>query len=150
MPDVTASYGTSLVFIAFFLDIFIYFWGPFMSELLYLHQIFIDCVSNQYWYVKMLDVSASYELPLNFITFLRILHKIEEYPYPPNLCRLSVQSIHLFWYVDMPDVTTSWGRFPGLIGFLKFNVWYVVFHQTFINFILSYVIAYYESMYSIK
>ena len=39
MADVTASYGTP-VFWAFS------YW-PFMSELLYLHQTFTDCVSNQ-------------------------------------------------------------------------------------------------------
>ena len=38
MLDVTASYGTSFDFIAFFMFIF---------ELLYLHQTFTDCVSNQ-------------------------------------------------------------------------------------------------------
>ena len=46
MSDVTASYGTPLNFIVF-LGIFIHNWQPFMSEVLYLHQTFTDCVFNQ-------------------------------------------------------------------------------------------------------
>ena len=46
MLDVTASYGTSLEFIAFFLGIFIHNWRSFMSDLLYLHQTFTSCVSD--------------------------------------------------------------------------------------------------------
>ena len=56
MPDVTASYGTPFDFIVFF-GIFIHYYSPVMSELLYLHQIFTDYVSNQYLYVKMPDVT---------------------------------------------------------------------------------------------
>ena len=55
-----------------FSSIFIHFWQPFISELLYIHQTFTDCISNQYWYVKMSDVSdetANYGMPTNFITF---------------------------------------------------------------------------------
>ena len=38
----------------------------------------------------------------------------------------------------MPDVTTSYGRFPGFIGnFGNFNVWYVALNQAFINFVES-------------
>ena len=47
MPDVSASYGTSLDLIAF-LSVFIHNWWPFMSELYYLHQTFTDSVSDQY------------------------------------------------------------------------------------------------------
>ena len=52
-----------------FLVIFIhYYWRVFMTKVLYLYQTFTDCVSNQCWYVKMPDVTASYGMPLNFIT----------------------------------------------------------------------------------
>ena len=58
--------------------------------------------------------------------------------YPPNFYGLSVLSVYLCWYIDMPDVTTSNGSFPGLIRFFgNFNVWYVILHQTFINFVES-------------
>ena len=40
MPDVTESYEMHLDFIQFFARIF-------MSELLYIHQTFTDCLSNQ-------------------------------------------------------------------------------------------------------
>ena len=65
MPDMTASYGTPFDFIAFF--------GCFhtflMPELLYFHQTFTNCISNQYLYVEMPDVTASYGMPLSSITF---------------------------------------------------------------------------------
>ena len=35
----------------------------------FLHQTFTDCISNQYWYVKMPDVTASYGTLLDFITY---------------------------------------------------------------------------------
>ena len=53
MPDVTASYGTLLGFIAF-LGIFVCYRRPFMSELSYFHQISTDCVSNQYTHFDLL------------------------------------------------------------------------------------------------
>ena len=37
-----------------FLGIFIHYWQPFMSEVLYLHQTFTDCMSNQYTHFDML------------------------------------------------------------------------------------------------
>ena len=45
MPDVTASYGKFINFIAF-LGILIHYQQPFMSEKLYFHQIFTDSVSD--------------------------------------------------------------------------------------------------------
>ena len=50
MPGVTVSYGMPFDFIALFLGIFIHFvlLTIYMSELLYLHQTFTDCVPNQY------------------------------------------------------------------------------------------------------
>ena len=58
-----------------FLGIFIHFWRLFMSELLYLCQTFPDCVSNQFWYIKISDMTACYGIPLNIITFF-LLYKI--------------------------------------------------------------------------
>ena len=67
------------------LSIFIHFWRTFMSELLYLHQTFTDCVSNQYWYVKMSDMTSSYGTLLDFIAFLRLnihrLNIIDDHPW---------------------------------------------------------------------
>ena len=37
-----------------FLGIFIHYWRPFMSEVLYLHQTFTDCMSRQYTHFDML------------------------------------------------------------------------------------------------
>ena len=80
-------------------------------------KIPLDCISNQYWYVKMPDVTANYGMPLNFITFfLRILHKIDEYSCLKYCISTKLSQIvylintHI-WYVDMSDVTTSYGRF---------------------------------------
>ena len=47
MLDVSANYGTLIDFIEF-LGIFINYYGPFMSDVLYLDQTFTDCVSNHY------------------------------------------------------------------------------------------------------
>ena len=69
-----------LILLRFLLGIFIHYYWLFMSELLNLHQNFTDCISNQCWYVKMLDVTASYGMPVNFSRFfLWILPKIDEY-----------------------------------------------------------------------
>ena len=46
MSGVTEIYGTLLDFITF-LDIFIHYWRPFLSEVLYIHQTFTDFISNQ-------------------------------------------------------------------------------------------------------
>ena len=52
----------------------------------------------------------------------------------PNILRLYVKS-----YVDMPDVTISYGIFFCIIGsfYGNFNVWYDIIDQTFINFVES-------------
>ena len=76
MSDVTASYGMLLNLLRV-IGIFIHYYWPFTSELLYFHQTFTNCVSNQYLYVNMPDVTASYGMPPNFITFFVNLHKIE-------------------------------------------------------------------------
>ena len=41
-------------FLYVFLGIFMRYWQPFMSEVLYLHQIFTDGMSNQYTHSDML------------------------------------------------------------------------------------------------
>ena len=71
----------ALWFYCGFLDIFIHFWRPFMSEFLEIHQ------PNFLWLCilsKLICQNAKcvaiYEKSPNFITFfLQILHKIEEY-----------------------------------------------------------------------
>ena len=66
----------ALWFYNVFLDIFIHYYWPLTSELLYLHQTFTDYVSNQYWYVKMPDVPASYGTPFDFIAFFKVFSYI--------------------------------------------------------------------------
>ena len=53
LPDITTSFGKSVDFISFFGYILIHYWWPFMSELLYLHQTFTDCVSYQFTHSRM-------------------------------------------------------------------------------------------------
>ena len=56
MSDVTAILPFNFIT---FLGIFIhYYWQLFMSEVLYFHQIFTDCVSNQYTHFNMLKSMA--------------------------------------------------------------------------------------------
>ena len=71
----------AILFYCVFSGILILFWRPFMSELLYPHQTFIDYVSNQYWYAEMPHVTASYGKSPNFKFFFRILHNFGEYLY---------------------------------------------------------------------
>ena len=63
MPDVNASYGMSLDLIVFFKN-FVHNWRIFMSEVLYFHQTFINCVFDVnikiFSYNKLSDVAASY------------------------------------------------------------------------------------------
>ena len=47
-----------------------------MSELLYLYKSLYDCVSYQYRQTNMSDVTASYEMPLNFMTDIHVLSAI--------------------------------------------------------------------------
>ena len=60
-----------------------------MSEVLYLHQNFTDCISNQYRYVKMPDVTASYG------TLLERSITIDDYSSSPNFHRLCVTTISI-------------------------------------------------------
>ena len=79
------------------------------------------------------NVTASYGTILDFIAFFKYLPTLLMTVHVwsivslPNFPRLYDFSIHTFWYIDMPDVTTSNGRFSGLIGFFgNFNVWSVI------------------------
>ena len=63
-------------------------------------------------YNKISDVTVSYGTHLDFIavfgyfnTLLTALHVLSAVSLP-NFHRLCVLSIHIFWYVDMSDVTT--------------------------------------------
>ena len=128
-----------------FLDIFIHYWRSFMYKLLYFHQTFTDCGSYiDYWYVKIPDMTASLVTPFDFIAFLGLLiHYLG--PFMSELLYLHQtftdymsNQYTRFRYVNMPNVTPSYGRFYGLIGFFRnLNVWYVILHQTFINFVES-------------
>ena len=90
----------------------------------------------------MPDVTASYGTLLDSMAFLSILI----HSWRPFMSEVLIfhqiftdcVSNQPFWYVDMPDVTTNYGRFSSLIGFYgNLNVWYVILHQTFINFVES-------------
>ena len=111
IADVTANYGMHFDFISLFLAFSYIIIDHSCLNCWYLHQTFTDYISNQYWYINMSIVTVSYGMPLNFITFLlRILNKIDEYSclkcciYTKLLWIICL--IHLFWYVDMPDVNT--------------------------------------------
>ena len=76
----------------------------------------------------MSDVTASYETLLDFIAFLGILLHcwlLLMYEVLYHIKKSCVLSIHTFLYVYMPNVTTTYGWFFGLIGFFleisKFN-----------------------------
>ena len=64
------------LFLLRFLCIFIHYWRVFMTKVLYLYQTFTDCVSHQCWYVKMLDVTASYGTSFDFIAVFRYFHTL--------------------------------------------------------------------------
>ena len=67
----------------------------------------------------MSNVTANYGMLIDFIAFLGIfvyyywLFMSEVLYLPPNF-HSCVYSIYTFWYVDMSDVTTSYGEFSGL------------------------------------
>ena len=84
-------------------------------------------------YNKVSGVTASYGKLLGFIAFFRYFHTFLTTSHVwsalswPNFHGLCVKIIHTFWYVDMLDVTTSYERFSGLIGFFgNCNVRYVM------------------------
>ena len=65
---------------------FWFYYDFFHTLLLIIHVWNVISPPNFYWFYiysilifKMSDVTASYGIPLNFITFLRILHKTDEY-----------------------------------------------------------------------
>ena len=62
MPGVTASYRKSLDFIAFFLGIYIHYWQPFMSELLFKTKLLqiAGLINVHIMVVNMLNVTAGY------------------------------------------------------------------------------------------
>ena len=118
-----------------------------MSVLLYLHQTFTDYMSNQYTHTNILTRQMSQqvmEFILILIYFFRILHTIDEYSCLK--CCISTKILRIACliitfrpkYVDMPDVTKSYGRFSGLTGFFgNYSVCYVALHQAFICFVDS-------------
>ena len=73
-----------------FLDIFIHYYWPFMCELLYPYQTFTDCKFNQYWYVKMLDVTAGYGILLHFCEYCTKFTNI-------HVCVLASPNIHILY-----------------------------------------------------
>ena len=79
MTDVTANYGTTFDFIAFFG----YFYIKFTSILVYLHQTFTDCISDQYKHFsmstnqKLLQIIEGSLIQLSFFGNFYILHMFE-------------------------------------------------------------------------
>ena len=91
------------------LRFFGYYWRPFMSEVLYLCQTFTDCVFNQYWYVKMTDVTTIYGKSLLILLgVLRILHTSALYS--PNIHKLCFD-------VTINISSASYGTLPDFITF---------------------------------
>ena len=64
----TANYGAFPDFIAFFGNS-THYHRPFMSEVLYLHQIFTDCVSNQYL-MKLISTCHSAYMKVKDLNFI--------------------------------------------------------------------------------
>ena len=65
-----------------FSGIFIHYYGPFMSELLYLHQKFTDYISNRYTHSNISTCQMSQQVMeciLILFRLLRIVHTIDEY-----------------------------------------------------------------------
>ena len=86
MSDLTASYDLILLQ---FMSIFIHFYWPFMSEVLYSHQTFTDCfflinlVFQYACYESLSDLNAFFGVFSNIITYLRhfIFIKLEQIVY---------------------------------------------------------------------
>ena len=62
MSEVTANYGTLIDFIALFGCFHVNYLRPFIFKVLYLHQIFTDCVSIQYTHFDMQICQMNYKL----------------------------------------------------------------------------------------
>ena len=92
--------------------------SAFRSKILYKHFLYwnvtCDCkLWNAPWFIAFFGY---------FHTFLSTIH-VWSIVSSQNIHWLCVLSIHTFWYDAMPDVTTSCGRFSGLIGFVgNFNI----------------------------
>ena len=52
-----------------YLNLVIHIFSKLSQNVCLINIHFLICISNQYGYVKMSDVSASYGMPLLFITF---------------------------------------------------------------------------------
>ena len=122
----------------FFLNVFptplkrnVNFLDP-VIDFFWLTHIFIKlshnvCLINThtFWCINMLDVTASYGMPFDFIAFFGIFiynwRFISEVLYLHHIYfqRLCVWTIYTFWYVNMPNVTTGYGRFSDLIMFYR-------------------------------
>ena len=129
--------------------ILLHFFGNFHTLLLTIHVWIVVSppkfhwlyITNQYEYVKMSDVTSSYGMYLNFITFfcnfctkLMNIH-VWSVAYRPNFCGLFDKFILIFWYArcNYKLVKVFWLNW--LFGNL--NVWCVTLHQAFINFVAS-------------
>ena len=97
---------------------------------------FTDCLFNQYWSVKMSDMTSSYGTLLEFIAFFRVFsyiideHSCLKYCIIIKLSQIVclITYILIYWHV-------SYGRFFGLIGFFwNFNLWYVTHLHTLWKF----------------
>ena len=104
-----------------------------LSQNLYLINTHILIYQHDRCDCKLWSVPFS----LDFWLFSYIIddHSCLKVVSPPNLHGLCVWSMYTFWYINMPDVTTSYERISGLIRFFEhFNASYVILHQTFVNF----------------
>ena len=116
-----------------------------MSELLYLHQTFSDCVSYQHWYVKMSDLTVSYGMRLGFLRFFAIFAQnyssihVWSALFSLNLHKLCIWCEYKHFVIRkcqmLPDFTAFFWEFSYIIGDYSSEVLYL--RQTFTHILIS-------------
>ena len=98
-----------------------------MFEVFYLHQTFIDCVSNQSTHTSMCTCQMWLQVmkcPFILSRFLGISHIIEDYSCLEYCIFIKLSQIvfyvlkKTFWHIVMTDVTSVYGKLTYLIVFL--------------------------------
>ena len=135
-----------LILLRFFTN-FAQNWRKFMTEVLYLHQTFINFYLMwmiTFFYNKISDVTASNGTLLDFIEFFWVFSYITNNHSCLKHCIITKLSrivclintyILIYWHARCSHKLRKALWFNWF--FRNFNVWYVILHQTFINFVKS-------------
>ena len=124
-------------------------WVTFVFGSTYLHQTFTECVSNQYTYFNIFICQMFLQVMERSLIWLRFFWNFHTLltticvwiaVFPPKFRRLYVKLMYTIWYVDIPDMTTGYGRFFEF-RFLWIFIYYYMFetlylHQTFTSCVL--------------